>query len=308
MTKILLQMILLLTFLACCTFAFRTTSLPLRRLHTSHVSSLQKTSITSLQMLPPPPIIDLSSFLFYQKQPLIAAAVNLPLALLLLVSKNKSLTKMGLLHATSLGIGLWSFLGPEGWLIGVLYFVMGSLATKVKMAEKERLGIAEKRGGARGPENVWGSAATAMTCAMMTYFQPHLATKWKAGFVTAFATKLSDTFGSELGKAYGKTTYLVTSLKRVPKGTEGAVSLEGTIAGIVASCVIAAAAYRLDLLTSLAQILQVILATFIATTMESYIGAIFQDRISWLNNELVNLIMTVLGAAIAIAMFIVTPL
>lgn len=88
-------------------------------------------------MLPPPPIIDLSSFLLYQKQSLFAAAVNLPLALILLVSKTKSLTKIGLLHATCLGVGLWSFLGPEGWLIGVLYFVMGSLATKIKMAEKE---------------------------------------------------------------------------------------------------------------------------------------------------------------------------
>lgn len=147
-----------------------------------------------------------------------------------------------------------------------------------------------------------------MACAMMTYFQPHLATMWRVGFVTAFATKLSDTFGSELGKAYGKTTYLITSLKRVPKGTEGAVSLEGTLAGIFASCVIAAASYGLHLLSSPVQIAQVILAAFIATTMESYIGAIFQDRISWLNNELVNLIMTVLGAGMAIAMVALTPL
>jgi uncharacterized membrane protein len=37
----------------------------------------------------------------------------------------------------------------------------------------------------------------------------------------------------QVGKAYGKTTYLITTFERVPAGTEGAVSLEGTLAGVV---------------------------------------------------------------------------
>jgi len=51
-------------------------------------------------------------------------------------------------------------IGFNGWAVCVSYLVLGTLVTKVKMAEKTKLGIAEKRGGARGPENVWGSAAT----------------------------------------------------------------------------------------------------------------------------------------------------
>lgn len=39
--------------------------------------------------------------------------------------------------------------------------MLGSAVTKIKMKEKEEAGIAEKRGGARGPENVWGSAGSA---------------------------------------------------------------------------------------------------------------------------------------------------
>lgn len=46
-------------------------------------------------------------------------------------------------------------------------------------------------------------------------------------------------------QAYGKTTYLITSLKLVPRGTEGAVSLEGTLAGLGAAAVYAAAAFGL---------------------------------------------------------------
>ncbi|CAI7830856.1 unnamed protein product [Closterium sp. NIES-54] len=65
---------------------------------------------------------------------------------------------------------------------------------------------------------------------------------WQLGYVASFATKLSDTAGSEIGKAFGKRTFLVTSFQPVPRGTEGAVSLEGTLAGLAAAVVLSAAA------------------------------------------------------------------
>lgn len=52
-------------------------------------------------------------------------------------SSQKSLTRQGLYHATALGIGLWSFLGPSGWLVCVSYLVLGSLVTKIRFREKE---------------------------------------------------------------------------------------------------------------------------------------------------------------------------
>jgi uncharacterized protein (TIGR00297 family) len=156
-----------------------------------------------------------------------AFLINGILFLALSSIKQKSLSPSGLAHATVLGIGLWTFLGIQGWALCVMYLIFGSIVTKVKMDEKTRLGIAEKREGARGPENVWGSAATAMICAAMTYIYPAQASLFKIGYVASLATKLSDTCGSEIGKAYGKTTYLITTLKQVPRGTEGAVSVEG---------------------------------------------------------------------------------
>ena len=36
------------------------------------------------------------------------------------------------------------------------------------------------------------------------------------GFSASFAAKLADTFGSEIGKRYGRTTVLITTLRRVP--------------------------------------------------------------------------------------------
>lgn len=58
-------------------------------------------------------------------------------ALMILSTQQKSLTPSGLFHATVLGIGLWSFLDFQGWLVCVGYLLLGSLVTAVKMKEKE---------------------------------------------------------------------------------------------------------------------------------------------------------------------------
>ena len=47
---------------------------------------------------------------------------------------------------------------------------------------------------------------------------------------------------SHMLQAYGQTTYLVTTLKRVSRGTEGAISMEGTLAGAGAALGFAALA------------------------------------------------------------------
>ena len=66
-----------------------------------------------------------------------AVVANGLLATAMFKKSEPSLTHAGLLHATALGIGLWSFLGVQGWLVCAFYFAFGSLATKVKMIEKE---------------------------------------------------------------------------------------------------------------------------------------------------------------------------
>jgi len=170
------------------------------------------------------------------------------------------------------------------------------------MAKKEALGIAEGRGGRRGPENVWGSAATAAACALASAFSPAHAALFRLGFVASLATKLSDTCASEIGKAFGKTTYLITTMRLVPPGTEGAVSLEGTLAGMVGSIVLTVYGALVGLLYPrvLPSALACIGAAFVATNCESVIGAVAQDKFAWLTNEAVNFIMTVIGAAVGI--------
>lgn len=65
------------------------------------------------------------------------------------------MTTAGFFHAMALGTMLWTTLGWKAWTTCVFYLFLGQLVTKVKFAEKESKGIAEARGGRRGPENVW---------------------------------------------------------------------------------------------------------------------------------------------------------
>lgn len=62
---------------------------------------------------------------------------------LLLTKKYKSaLTKEGLLHAWILGCILGATLGLPAWTTCTVYLIVGSIATKIKKAEKEAQGIA----------------------------------------------------------------------------------------------------------------------------------------------------------------------
>ncbi|KAK4794242.1 hypothetical protein SAY86_012236 [Trapa natans] len=215
------------------------------------------------------------------------------------------LSLSGIGAAFLLGTLTWRAFGPSGFLVVAIYFVLGTAATKVKMAQKEAQGVAEKRKGRRGPGSVIGSSAAGCLCAFLSIFGVGGASfsLWRLGFVASFCTKLSDTVSSEIGKAYGKTTYLVTTFKVVPRGTEGAISLEGTAAGLLASICLAFASYLLQEI-NVAEAVICVLAAQIANLGESIIGAAFQDKegFRWLNNDAVNIINITMGSIFAILM------
>ena len=235
---------------------------------------------------------------------LVGVALNTILLSIVAFAPKKLLTPAGVINAWLLGVMIWGILGWQGYMIVGFYFLVGSAVTRIGSAEKEAAGIAENRSGARGPENVWGSAFVATICAIALFlnqinnFTLISAPVLLLAYVASFSTKLSDTTASEVGKAYGKRTFLITTLKPVSPGTEGAISLEGTLAGILASAVIAVVGWIVGLI-SLVGVFYCIFAAFIATNLESLIGATLQEKFEFLTNEVVNVINTFLGAMIA---------
>lgn len=236
----------------------------------------------------------------------IALALNTILLAIAWLLPKKLLTPIGYLNALILGVLVWGTLGWQGYLVVMFYFLVGSAITFVGIEQKEAEGIAEERSGVRGAGNVWGSALTATICAIATLFFPSpIRELFILGYVASFCTKLSDTTASEVGKAYGKTTYLITTLKPVPRGTEGAVSLEGTVAGAIASLVLAIIAWGIGMISGVG-VISCVIAAFIATTIESLIGATLESRFTWLTNDIVNFINTTIGAIAAMLLAFIT--
>ena len=229
---------------------------------------------------------------------LVALAINA--VLIALAQRVPLLTSSGWAHAGLLGTLLWGSLGWRGWLAVVLYLALGSLVTRIGFRRKQQQGLAEARGGRRGPENVWGSALVGTVLALLVPLAP-LAGRGLllVGFAASFAAKLGDTFGSEIGKRWGRHTVLITCLRPVPVGTEGAISLEGTVASLGGSALMALVMLAVDLLSGWRDWLLVSLVGLVATLLESLIGATLQRRSALLTNEVVNGLQSLLAALLA---------
>ncbi|XP_024392744.1 protein VTE6, chloroplastic [Physcomitrium patens] len=210
----------------------------------------------------------------------------------------------GVMSAFLLGLFTFRAFGLPGTVIVFLYFLIGTAATKVNYKLKKAEGTAEKRGGRRGPGSVWGSGTAGTLCAIATIcgvFGPAWVPLWRLGFLASFCTKLSDTMGSEIGKAFGRTTYLVTTMTVVPRGTDGAVSLVGTFAGLIASVFLAFIGYVVAL-ADLPGAIICVGAAQVANLCESFIGAALQGQkgTEWITNDVSNIFNISIGASLAI--------
>jgi len=230
---------------------------------------------------------------------LIAAAVNVALAVISFAAGAVSLSGVAggfIVGLVILYCGGWGAFG-----ILVMFFAMGSAATKLGYTSKAALGVAQEEKGRRGARHAFANCG-APAAAAVIYWAGQAAgwsnVEWAmAAFTGAFATALFDTVSSEIGQLYGRRPFLITTLKAVPVGTDGAVSLEGTAAGLAAAAAMAAAGALFGLYGAWG-VLFVTLGAFIGTTFESIMGA-FGSAGRRINNELLNFINTVVGGAAA---------
>jgi uncharacterized protein (TIGR00297 family) len=231
-------------------------------------------------------------------QALWGVAINTALAIAAMAARGVGLT--GAISGWCLGVALYAFGGWRGFLMLLLFFVLGTACTKVGYAKKARLGIAQEKGGRRGAKNAFANTTAGVVFAFLMVATPYHV-PFALALAAAFATAAADTVSSEIGQAFGRTTYLVTSFRRVPPGTDGAVSAEGTLAGIAASALIALAAAKAGLIPT-AGVWIVVAAAFAGTTLESYLGATL-ETMKAVDNEVVNFANTVAGGLAAIGIW-----
>jgi uncharacterized protein (TIGR00297 family) len=232
----------------------------------------------------------------------IALAVNLVFAALGYWSRGVNVA--GAVAGFVVGTVIYTCLDWPGYVVLMAFFVLGTAATKLGYQRKAAKGLAQEGGGRRSARHALANTAVAAACALLAVTTP-LSAPLVLAFTAAFATKAADTASSEIGQLWGRRTFLITRLKPVPPGTQGAVSLEGTLAGIAASVVVAALGAAVGLFSA-SLIWIVILAAFVGTTLESVIGATLEKQ-GLLDNEAVNFLNTLVGALVAIALLALLP-
>lgn len=225
-----------------------------------------------------------------------ALMINWGYVILLLVVgaftyKRKALDVWGTLAMIIMGV-IIIFSAGISWLLLILIFLILSLiATRQSKYYKQNLGIYE---GKRTAKNVISNGVVAFIMAAFGgYYLPLV-----GGFIGAIATATADTMASEIGIL--QKPRLITTMKKVAPGTDGAVSILGTVVGIAGAGIIGLAAFLLGIISDPFLSLKIaIISGTIGCFMDSILGAVLERR-NFINNEHVNLLATVTGALVGI--------
>jgi len=168
-------------------------------------------------------------------------------------------------------------------------------STRFGYVKKQRLGTAEAQSG-RNASQVAANLGTAALCAIGLVVLPNQ--RWLVAIAAALAEAAADTVSSEIGQAIGGEPRLVTSWKRVAPGTNGAVTLFGSLAGAMAAAAVALVCYGTALFGSRSALVCA-MAGISGMVADSFFGATVERR-ELLGNNGVNFISTAIAAAVAL--------
>ena len=237
-------------------------------------------------------------------------------------------------HALSLGgaaaaLAVGAVAVAAGWAWGALlvaYFVVSIALSRLRGAEKAaRTGDVVEKGGARDAFQVLangGLFAVAAVAGASHAPESMAARLLTAAALGALAASAADTWATEIGSLATRPPRSILTWKPVAPGTSGGVNLLG-MAAMVAGAVFVALGGRA--LSIEVPIPAVVLGGFLGAIADSVVGATLQDRrwcdtcqksterlvhgcgtatrhaggITLVDNDLVNLIATFAGAAIA---------
>ncbi|HET9384879.1 MAG TPA: DUF92 domain-containing protein [Gemmatimonadales bacterium] len=196
----------------------------------------------------------------------------------------KWLTRRGTVAALAVGLATLSGFGWRGLGLLLAFFISGSLLTAAAKGSEKGGG-----GGRRNARQVIANGGVAALAA--------LAGSW-VWFAGALAAANADTWATEIGSHSPSRPRLITNGQPVPAGTDGGITLLGTAGGIAGALFMAALA------TLLApgggeSFVTVALAGIAGMLVDSLLGATLQGRLTWLDNDAVNLAATAAGAGAA---------
>jgi len=188
-------------------------------------------------------------------------------------------------------------------------------ATRLGRQQKERLGTAENRFG-RSASQVTANLGVAAIVSNGLMQSWAMDTSWFAldasvpmalfaVGLAALAEAAADTASSEIGQVFGGRPRMITTLRVVEPGRDGAVTLAGSLSGVFAAGIVAGAG-TLALRGGLTMFAVSCAGGVFGLFFDSLLGATLEER-GWLNNDAVNFLSTASAAGFALVVMAVLP-
>ena len=208
----------------------------------------------------------------------------------------RGVTTGGAIAGSAVCLALLLGAGIGGFFLLLTVFVLTWISTRLGWAHKIRLGTAEARAG-RDALQVLANLAAAATCALVFAFV------WPdqrllIAMTAALAEAAADTVSSEIGQAFGGSPRLVTNWNKAATGTNGAITLAGTLAGVAGGLTVGIVGVVTGLFAWRALPVCVV-SGVVGMIADSFLGATLESR-GLLGNNAVNFISTVVAAVIAL--------
>ena len=233
----------------------------------------------------------------------VGAALVVTVALGYVSYRTGTASVPGMVTGVLLGL-LTIVFGGVGWFaILIAFFGIGGLSAKYRYDEKSERGVAEDNEGARGSGNVLGNAAVALVAVIGFAASAGMGVDsalFRFAFTGSLAAAMSDTLSSEIGVLFDDPR-LITTLERVDPGTDGGVTWQGYVvgvvgAGLVAGVAVATFAFDAPGLAALT----VVCGGVAGMTVDSVLGATLEG--GRVGNQTVNFLGTLAGAVVSAAL------
>ncbi|HJK19655.1 MAG TPA: DUF92 domain-containing protein [Methanocorpusculum sp.] len=212
--------------------------------------------------------------------------------------RAKTVDASGVFAAVLFGIILITFAGVPWFLVVISFFILGSFFTKYRYAEKVFLGVEQEKSGRRGYMNALANALVGVAGAILFGLTGNEI--FTALFLGCIATATADTLASEIGVT-GGTPYLITTLRPVPAGTNGGVTVLGELACLFGALIICGIAFLLEVAPWYVCLIGIAAGVF-GTNMDSLIGALIENK-GVIGNSGTNLLATLSGGLFAMVVY-----
>lgn len=249
--------------------------------------------------------------------------------------KVKFLTNSGAVATFLLGTTIFGIGGMQ-WTVPLLtFYLLSSILSKLGRRRKAKFDLVFEKGSQRDAGQVYanGGVAWILMVAYSLTGDPYIF----FSYLGTLAAVQADTWATEIGTMWpNPKARLITTLREVPVGTSGGISIPGTSASFIGSLFICASAVLtgvawIDTVGILPSLLVIGLAGLFSSLVDSFFGATFQaqyydpirEKVTerthsmasdgtlvenrlikgyhFVNNDLVNTLCAVSGSAVAYA-------